>query len=380
MTAVYIHFPYCLHRCAYCDFATVATRRVPRRRYRDAVLRELERRTRDVAPGPISSVFFGGGTPSLWGAGHVGAVLDWLAERAGIEAGAEITLEANPGAAEAGDLDAYIDAGINRISVGVQAVDDARLKRLDRIHDAAGARATLAALADRLASGRLASASADLLLGGPDQGMAELRADLDVLLAYELPHLSIYALTVEAGTPLAAQVGRGLTSAPDDGLLAALPGLLEPRGLRRYEVSNHARPGHESRHNLAYWTGAHYLAAGVGAHGFVAAQGWIGRRYGNHRDARAWFADIDAGVSPEAFAEDIDAEAHLDERLLTGLRLAGGIDLAPARAWAGDGPIDALLARARAMAGVGVRVDDERVVVAADAMLGLDGLILELLR
>lgn len=328
---VYIHFPYCLRRCAYCDFATAVARDIPREAYLKAVLRELAERTATLQPAPVDSVFFGGGTPSLWGASYVGKVLEWLDNWSGIRDDAEVTLEANPGAAEAGDLLAYTQVGIRRISVGIQALDDVRLRALDRLHDADGARRTLRNLAELLQGGRLQSASADLLFGAPGQTMADLKADVSAVLGYGLPHLSAYSLTVEPDTPLHERVARGLQKPPDDGLqaemLEAMPQLVAPWGLQRYEVSNFAQPGHESRHNLAYWTGRHYLAAGLGAHGFVPAAGLCGLRYGNERAHKTWWHAAESGRTAESFRETIDADDHLTERLLTGLRLRDGIDL-----------------------------------------------------
>ncbi len=328
--SVYIHFPWCLKRCAYCDFATTVAAEIPRELYLRAVLAELVLRTAELAPRPIATVFFGGGTPSLWGAQPIGQVLQWLDQWGGLQKGGEFTIEANPGALEHAPLADYAAVGVNRISVGIQALDDRRLQRLDRLHDAATARASLAELQRLLATGRLHSASADLLFGAPGQGMAELRADLDGVLAYDLPHLSLYSLTVEPDTPLAKRVARGLQSPPDEDLqadmLEQVPLWLAERGLERYEVSNYARPDHQSRHNLAYWHGDHWLAAGVGAHGHLPGpKGDL--RYGNHRDHRAWFSAVEHGQLPEVLREDLDLDTMLTERILTELRLAQGVDL-----------------------------------------------------
>lgn len=329
--AVYVHFPFCIHRCSYCDFATVAATVIPRERALAATLREFELRTEALEPAPIRSIFFGGGTPSLWGPAAIGSILGWLDRWAGIDADAEITLEANPGAAEAGDLRAYADAGVTRISLGVQATEDARLAALDRIHDGATALRTVETLAELCAQGRLGSVSADLLFGAPGQDHVALERDVRALADRGLPHLSAYALTVESETPLGQMVARGIRNAPDEGLqaemLEAVPSLLAPYGLSRYEVSNFALPGHESRHNLAYWRGDHYLSVGVGAHGFLPTPDDIGVRYANTRSIGAWFAAIEGGELAETLRETIDAEQHTDELLLTGLRLAEGVDL-----------------------------------------------------
>ncbi len=328
--SVYVHFPWCLKRCAYCDFATAVADHIPREAYTEAILRELSLRTADLQPAPIATVFFGGGTPSLWGAAHVQRVLAALDKWGGLQADAEVTLEANPGAADADSLLDYAAAGVNRVSVGVQALDDRRLQALDRLHDAATARSTLARLQAMLAHGQLRSCSADLIFGGPGQDLAGLRRDVDGVMAYGLPHLSAYALTVEEGTPLAVRVAKRQVRAPDEDLqadmLQALPQWLAEFQLTRYEVSNFARPGHGARHNLVYWHGGHWLALGVGAHGHLpTAAGDV--RYGNSRHQSAWLKALGDGQLCETLRESIDAPTRLIERLLTGLRLAEGVDL-----------------------------------------------------
>ncbi len=370
--AVYVHYPWCLHRCSYCDFATTAHHDPPRAQYTDAVLTELALRTRGWRPKRVTSVFFGGGTPSLWGPAEISRVLEAIDRWSPLTPTAEISLEANPGALESGDLGAYATAGVNRVSVGVQATDDARLRALDRLHDAAAARSTLAELGALLAQGRLRSASADLLFGAPGQDLDALRSDLATLLDAGLPHLSAYSLTVESGTPLGQMVERGLATAPDEGLqadmLEALPELVAPWGLSRYEVSNFAVDGHACAHNLVYWQGGYYLALGTGAHGFVpdlrAPPGglapdlsrphghapWRGQRYGNHRSSARYLLDLGAGRLSEALSEVVDPDTHRDELVLTGLRLRDGVDVDPWRHRLGDARVDALLARADTLA------------------------------
>ena len=383
--SVYVHFPYCAKRCAYCDFATAAVREIPRERYTQAVLQELALRTATLRPAPIDTVFFGGGTPSLWGAVHIGAVLHWLDGWGGIARDAEVTLEANPGVLEAGDLDGYAAAGINRVSVGIQALDADRLRWLDRVHDVAAAHTTLADLARLLANGRLHSASADLMFGVPGQTTADLARDVAAVLGAGVPHLSAYALTVEPGTPLHVKVERGLTARPDDDAQAeqldALPDLVAPWGLQRYEVSNFARPGQEGRHNLAYWRGNFWLAVGMGAHGFVPgalhAMDLAGTRYGNVRDHTAWLDALAQGRLAEAMREDIDLATHLTERVMTGLRLREGVDLEALAVRVGPAAVAALrgrvaLARARR---VPIELDGHTLRVAPDAMRMLDAVV-----
>ncbi len=382
--SVYVHFPFCRHRCAYCDFATVAAQVIPRKAYTEAIISELELRTVDLAPAPIKTVFFGGGTPSLWGAQHIAKVLGWLDDWGTLQPDAEITVEANPGATDHDALTALADVGVTRLSVGVQAFDDQRLHRLDRIHDADSARATLRHVSALLDAGKLQSASADLILGGPGQDLDALHTDVDTLVGFGLPHLSIYALTVEVGTPLSEQINRGLATPPDEGvqaqMLAALPDWLARADLHRYEVSNFAVVGHESRHNMSCWMGDPYLAVGVGAHGFVPKSGHIGRRYGNHRSFHKWRAALAESRPPEAFEEQIDAAMHADERLLTGLRLSRGVDVSSWRQWAGQARIDRLLRAARQMQADDkpIVVDNEVIRTCGKGLLVLDGLVLQL--
>jgi len=384
--SVYIHFPYCLRRCAYCDFATTVVRDIPREAYLAAVLAELRLRTRDLPPMPVQTVFFGGGTPSLWGERPVAAVLAWLDAWGGLCADAEVSLEANPGASQAGALGAFAAAGVNRISIGVQALDDLRLLALDRLHDAATALATLAELRALLASGRLRSASADLIFGAPGQTRADLDSDVQRVLDHGLPHLSVYGLTVEPGTPLHRRVAAGLQPPPDEDtqadMLAALPERCASYQLYRYEVSNYAQTDHRCRHNLAYWSGRYYLAVGVGAHGFLPApdRPLVGRRYGNSRNHQKWMAALARGGRAEELTEDIDAATHLTERVLTGLRLTEGLDLDALRRDVGHGLVDGLQERAaRAIRrGRPLRMAGSRLVIPQTALHLMDTLVLDL--
>ena len=384
--SIYVHFPWCRHRCAYCDFATTAAKLIPRERYLDAVREDLARRAPMLAT--VETIFFGGGTPSLWGAAAIGGLLEDIAATVGIANDAEITLEANPGASGPAELSALAGAGINRLSIGVQALDDDRLRLLDRIHDAGHARMAIAEVGRLMASGALRSASADLLLGGPGQTMAHLRDELSELLDAGLPHLSTYTLTVEAGTPLAYQVAAGRAAAPDEGIqtemLLALPELVAPWGLGRYEVSNLARPGHECRHNLACWRGEPYVALGAAGHGFVRRSDGgepVGWRWANVADSGAYLRAMEEDTDGVQWREPISAAMHLDERVLTGLRLAEGLDLDRLRADLPAPLCDDLLARIAAAIAAGAPLVHEagRLRLGPDGLRRLDGLIVDLL-
>jgi oxygen-independent coproporphyrinogen-3 oxidase len=384
--AVYVHFPFCLSRCGYCDFATTAPASIPRRDWRRAVIAELERRTAALAGWPVDSVYFGGGTPSLWGPGEVEAVLAAVRKRLGMLEGAEVSLEWNPGSAATTDLAACASVGVTRISVGVQTLDDRALAALGRRHRADEARQTLAALSELVAAGRLASANADLLYGLPGQRVAEAAADVSALLALGLPHLSAYALTLEAATPLAGAIADGREIPPDEAVAAAvfsaLPEWLAQAGLQRYEVSNHARPGHECRHNLAIWSGSFYIGLGAGAHGFLPdPEGGAGVRYANLGDPAAWLTAVARGEPGEALRERVSGRAHLDERVLTGLRLAEGLDLGLLAADLGPEPVARLRLRAAAAIAEGLPlvIGSDRLRVRRSGFRWLDAVILELL-
>lgn len=379
--SVYVHFPWCLKRCAYCDFATSVAVEIPRQAYLASVIKELEIRAAQLQPAPIATVFFGGGTPSLWGAAAVGQILHWLNRWGGLAADAEITLEANPGAAEVGDLQAYAQAGINRVSAGIQSLNAERLRWLDRVHDADQARATIDRLAAMVGSGTLKSASCDLIFGVPGQSLAELQGDVDTVLAAGIPHLSAYSLTVEPNTPLAQRVARQQVAAPDEELsatmLEALPAMVASAGLQRYEVSNFAREHHRSRHNWAYWTGAHYLAVGVGAHGFVPQDGSCGMRYGNRRSATAYMRALEGSRLAQEFTETISPTEHYTELVMTGLRLAAGVNLHTLDQYAGAGAADRLRSNAAKTGLLGLELNEINgfMAVAPQALLHLDRIV-----
>jgi len=337
--SLYVHFPFCVHRCAYCDFNAFAAARVPRKAYAAALLREFELRLADLdaTSARVRTIYFGGGTPSLWGPRGIGEFLDAIATRVLFDTTAEITVEVNPGTLERGSLRGFATAGVNRVSMGVQSFDAQRLRALDRVHGSDEALAAARQLARLIASGALRSASIDLIHGGFDQTVEDFHRDVDRFLSLDLPHLSAYGLTVEAGTPLHARVARAEAPIPDEAtqaeILRELPEWLTPAGIARYEVSNHARAGHESHHNRAYWHGAPYLAIGAGAHGFLTRDlartrtDDIGIRYGNLRSVPSYLAAIERGRLPEEFRERIDARTHAMERILTGLRTVEGVDL-----------------------------------------------------
>lgn len=321
---IYVHFPFCVHRCFYCDFNVFTPPRVPQVPYTDALLAELAARA-ELLDGPARSLYIGGGTPSLWDPAQLARLVDAVAAHPGLRSDAEVTLEANPADVTAERMADYRRAGINRVSIGVQATHDAILKAADRRHDA---RTAHRAVSLALEAG-FRSVTLDLIFGLPTQDLDQWRGTLEEILAWDVPHLSIYALTVEPRTPLARLVRDDRIRLPDDGAQADMMFLtrevLTDAGYEHYEVSSYARPGHRAVHNSGYWELRPYLGLGAGAHGFAGGQRWTNlRRVGPYVTAC-----MEHGV-PTADSEVIDPETLAFERVMTGLRqLVDGVDLAP---------------------------------------------------
>ncbi|MBF5045125.1 radical SAM family heme chaperone HemW [Aggregicoccus sp. 17bor-14] len=346
---LYLHFPYCLAKCPYCDFAVAVARELPEERYAKAVLAELELRLQaepHLRGRPLESVFLGGGTPSLWHPRYVQRVLEGLHARLPLAPGLEVTLEANPTVADAERYAGYRAAGVNRLSLGVQSFQPETLKALGRDHDAAQAEG---AFRKARAAG-FPSVSLDFIYGVHGQSLAQARADAEHAAALEPEHLSTYALTVEReelaeDTPLAKQLARGQLHLPEDDVVvqmaAAVREAYARRGLSRYEVSNHARAGHESRHNALYWTGGEYLALGVGATGMLHAPGsggLAGSRYTNLRSPEQYLRAVEAGRLPEASREALGARELFEERFAMALRLRSGVQWEPLLRAYGEDP------------------------------------------
>lgn len=332
---VYVHFPWCLSKCPYCDFASVVAARIPHERYRDAVARELALRAEEhgrPATG-VESLYFGGGTPSLWDPACVAATIETVDRLFGLAHSCEITLEANPGASDASRFAALRSAGVNRLSIGVQSFSPAILAGLGRRHSPEEAVAAY----ERAREAGFENVSLDLIFGGPGQTPAMARADVERAIALGPDHLSCYGLTLEGlaeEVTLAREVKRGRVQVPDDAAQAEMGALvreaLARAGYRRYEISNWALPGRESRHNTLYWVGGEYAAAGCGAHGFRRTPDGGGLRYGNPRKPEAWLAAVEAGRPPEVERDRISPAGLFEERLFLGLRLVEGFDLARA--------------------------------------------------
>jgi oxygen-independent coproporphyrinogen-3 oxidase len=340
---VYLHFPYCPQICPYCDFAVAKVRDIPQRRFTDAVIAELRRRAPDFARGParrVVSIYLGGGTPSLWEPEEVARALAEIRALFAVAAAPEVTLEANPETTGEPRLRAYLQAGVNRLSLGVQSFEPQQLRALGREHSAEQA---AAALADARTAG-FANVSVDLIHGG--EGQTREGAGRDAARAAQLGagHVSCYALTLTAlavDVPMARAVRRGLLVLPGDeeqeAMGESLRAALGAAGLHRYEISNFALPGRESVHNALYWTGAEYVAAGPGACGLRLERtgGLRGVRWRDERSAQGWMDRALAGELPEAEREQLAAEDLLRERVFTGLRMTAGLDLAELETWSG---------------------------------------------
>ncbi len=324
---VYVHWPFCAAKCPYCDFNSHVRTAIDEDGWVDGILSELDWVAKNKIGRPVvETIFFGGGTPSLMTGKSVGRVLEKIAALWPMSNDPEITLEANPASADAARFADYRAAGVNRVSLGVQALNDADLKKLGRLHDVAEAKAAL-----KLAMSNFGRVSLDLIYARPDQTEAQWREELRQALAFGTDHLSLYQLTIEPETPYALLHRNGSLQIPNDDIAAGLyettQEMTEAAGLPAYEISNHARPGQESRHNLIYWRYGDYAGVGPGAHGRI--------NLGGQRTATAaiklperWRDTVTK--NGQGFAEQaaVSNDEAAREHLLMNLRLAEGLDLA----------------------------------------------------
>jgi putative oxygen-independent coproporphyrinogen III oxidase len=325
---LYIHWPFCMSKCPYCDFNSHVRAKIDAEAWQAAMLRELKTQAARLDTKPkLDAIFFGGGTPSLMPGHIVDALLKEADHLFGFAPNIEITLEANPTSVDAGRFRDYRAAGVNRVSLGVQALNDPDLRALGRLHTVDEAMRAVA-----LAQATFPRASFDLIYARPNQTKEAWAAELDQALAQGCTHYSLYQLTFEEGTPFYAALQRGTMKETDADTAAELYELTQARmnaaGLPAYEISNHAKPGEESRHNLIYWRYGDYLGIGPGAHGRITANG---KRIATAtvRAPEAWLAQVNANGHGLDRFDEVTTEEQGTEALLMGLRLSEGIDVAP---------------------------------------------------
>jgi putative oxygen-independent coproporphyrinogen III oxidase len=342
--SLYIHIPYCISKCPYCDFNSHVVADIPEVQYTDSLLRELEHYgDADAWRGrTVQSIFFGGGTPSTFKPESIGKLLAWVAATFPINLDCEITLEANPGTVDSDKFFGYRDAGVNRISVGVQSFQPKLLKFLGRIHSADEARRAL----DTVRRAGFDNFSFDLIYANPGQTLKDLEADLDTALEFQPPHLSAYNLTFEEGTPFHHEYRAGRLHSLREEDEIAMAELIERKfavaGLSRYEISNYARPRWHSRHNVNYWRSGDYLGLGAGAHSYQQAitGGPSGRRWSNEKNPGRYMTLAAESKQAVVEREEIDPAKAAAEFMFLGLRMTEGVSIQKFCARFGRPPVD----------------------------------------
>jgi putative oxygen-independent coproporphyrinogen III oxidase len=356
---VYVHWPFCLSKCPYCDFNShVRHTAIDEDRFARAFAREIETTAARVPGREVGSIFLGGGTPSLMQPRTVGAILDAIGKHWRVADDAEVTLEANPTSVEATRFAGYRTAGVNRVSLGVQALDDASLKQLGRLHTA---REALDAV--KIARRAFQRYSFDLIYARPDQTPEMWADELKLAIAEAAEHLSLYQLTIEEGTPFFALHAAGKLKTPDEAAARALYDVTQEvcaaHGLPAYEISNHARDGAQCRHNLVYWRANEYAGIGPGAHGRLDIGG-LRHATAAEKRPETWLMRVEASGHGVVTDDPLNSEERADEFLLMGLRLAEGID--PKR-------YEALSGRALDPKRIAVLRDEGAIVVDEDGRL-----------
>ena len=372
---IYVHWPFCLSKCPYCDFNSHVRHEKPdEERFARAIAAELAEAAASTGRRSVESIFFGGGTPSLMQPATVATILDGIAWHWPLAPDIEITLEANPTSVEADRFRGYRTAGVNRVSLGVQSLENDSLKFLGRLHSAEEALAAIA-----IARANFPRVSFDLIYARPGQTPSAWQAELTRALAEDNEHLSLYQLTIEDETPFAALYRNGRLKIPDDEQARALWDVTqetcEARGLPAYEISNHARPGAECRHNLVYWRYGDYVGVGPGAHGRIGDEK-IRRATMTERHPEKWLALVERNGHGRVVDDPLRQSEQADELLLMGLRLSEGIDLARYALLAGR-DLDA--ARIAALQAEGlIEVGSGRLRVTAGGFAVLDAIFADL--
>jgi putative oxygen-independent coproporphyrinogen III oxidase len=364
--ALYVHWPFCVSKCPYCDFNSHVREAVDQAAWREALLEDLAWEAKAWPAGPLTSLFFGGGTPSLMEPATVAALIEAADRHWSLAPDAEITLEANPSSVEAKRFADLASAGVNRVSLGLQSLDDSALRFLGRAHDVAEGLAAL-----DTAQECFERVSFDLIYALPGQSEAAWSAELRRALGFGTGHLSLYQLTIEPGTRFAAMAARGELAArdPDEaaGLYELTQAMTTAAGLPAYEISNHARVGEESRHNLAYWRYRPYLGVGPGAHG---------RRGGSatqrHRKPENWLAALQRNGHGLVEETELSRDEQATEALLMGLRLSEGVEMEAVEERLDLGAVGRLEGH-----GLLVR-EDGRLIVTPGGRLLLDAILAEI--
>jgi len=373
--ALYVHWPFCQSKCPYCDFNSHVAEAIDQSRWRDALVSELAHYGAEMPARPLTSIFFGGGTPSLMDPATVAALIEAARRHWDFSADLEITLEANPSSAERERFRDFQGAGVNRLSLGVQSLDDAALEFLGRRHGAAEARR---AIED--ANAVFARTSFDLIYGLPDQDPATWRAELAAAAELAGEHLSVYQLTIEPGTAFFRDRVRAAEDEVAVDLFQITRAFLAEQGLAAYEVSNHARPGAESRHNLTYWRGGDYVGIGPGAHGRLTGPAGFIATHQIHDPAR-WLDAVDAQGHGTAKRRRLGPAERAEEMVMTGLRLTEGLDLDRLEALSGltwDRVLDVQRVEQCLSGGLLAR-RDRRLAATVDGLLRLNAMIAALL-
>lgn len=373
---LYLHWPFCQAKCPYCDFNSHVAAEIDDSRWNRAFLAEIDRLGEETRGRTLSTVFFGGGTPSLMDPGLVADILSRIRATWPMANDPEITLEANPTSVETGRLRAFRDAGVNRVSMGIQALNDTDLKRLGRMHSLAEARAAF-----EIARNTFDRVSFDLIYARQHQTRDAWRAELTEALAMAADHLSLYQLTIEDGTVFGARHARGLLPGlPDDDVAADMfaltQELTEQAGLPAYEVSNHAKNGSESRHNLIYWRSGDWGGIGPGAHGRLTLDGtrWATE---THLAPAAWLTAVEQTGSGESARVPVPPGEQADEFLMMGLRLREGVDVGRYERLSGQ-PLE--VSKIKELDDLGlVRTAPGRLIVTPDGRPLLNAILRELL-
>ncbi|MBI2487808.1 MAG: radical SAM family heme chaperone HemW [Deltaproteobacteria bacterium] len=327
---VYVHIPYCVKKCPYCDFNSYGVgKRIPEEEYTEAVLKELDFYRGSIEKRPLSSIFFGGGTPSLFSSESIGKIIDKIEGITFPLDSLEVSLEVNPKTADLEKLKSFREVGVNRISVGVQSFSERKLKILGRINLPDDSRRVL----EEISRAGFVNFNLDLMYGVSFETLDEWRLDLEKALEFNTNHISAYCLTIEDDTEFGTLYSQNKLPLPDEDLLTDMitftSEFLERAGYTQYEISNFAKPGFECRHNLLYWRGENYLGLGAGAHSHLPLNddlSW-GMRFSNLKNPALYMKTVKQGKKPLAFTEFLNKQEALEDRVLMGLRLREGINI-----------------------------------------------------